>query len=92
MGEHKLVKPARPVAEITILMDSNGVADVRAFDVSGSRIQGGIILPGRAKMDPLHCAALLSQVLAGVMVGLAGGAAPRNPPEGNSNGDENKTA
>ena len=90
MGEHKLVKPARPVAEITIVMDSNGVADVRAFDMSGARIQNGVILPGRVKMDPLACAAMLSQVLSGIMVGIMTGMG-RTAPEANNNGDETKT-
>jgi hypothetical protein len=89
MGEHKLVKPGRPVAEITITMDSNGQADVRAFDVSGGRIQNGVILPGRVKMPPLNCAALLSQVLSGIMVGIMSGLANRAP-EGNGNNDDTK--
>ena len=89
MGEHKLVKPARPVAEITIIMDSNGVADIRAFDTSGARIQNGVLLPGRIKMDPLNCAALLAQVLSGIMVGIMQ-RATQGAPGGSSNGDEAK--
>lgn len=89
MGEHKLVKPGRPVAEVTITMDSNGQADVRAFDVSGARIQNGVVLPGRVKMGPLNCAALLAQVLSGLMVGIMSGLA-HGAPEGNSNNDDSK--
>ena len=87
MGEHKLVRPGRPVAEITITMDSNGQADVRAFDVSGARIQNGVVIPGRVKMPPLQCAALLSQVLSGIMVGIMSGLA-QGGSEGNNNGDK----
>jgi hypothetical protein len=68
-------------------MDSNGQADVRAFDVSGARIQNGVVLPGRVKMGPLNCAALLAQVLSGLMVGIMSGLA-QGAPEGSNNDDK----
>jgi hypothetical protein len=89
MDQQRILKPGKPVAEITITMDSNGQADVRAFDVSGARIQNGVIIPGRVKMPPLNCAALLSQVLSGIMVGIMSGLA-QAAPEGNSNNGDNK--